>query len=252
MKRAADFRKIARDALRGRWSVAVLTGFIASLMGAGIGSGSISLTNNTNYLREIQLNELSIQLQTLLIVSTVVILIWAIITVIIGGAGKLGYAVFNLKLVDNKKVSLTDLFSQFHRFGEGFCMNFFAGLFIFLWTLLFVIPGLIKIYSYAMAPYILAENPGMTAMEAIKKSRHVMDGNKWRLFCLDLSFIGWWLLCILPSFIMIAVLTGSGIRENDIGMLLGLIPCIVPYFVGSLFLNPYLEAAYAAFYRDVR
>ncbi|MBR4954890.1 MAG: DUF975 family protein, partial [Clostridia bacterium] len=123
------------------------------------------------------------QFRTILIAAVVILVIWVIITIIIGGAAKLGYAIFNLKLVDNKEVAVSDLFSQFHRLGDGFCMNFLVGLFTFLWSLLLVIPGIIKQYSYAMTPYILAENPGMTATEAITESRRVMDGNKWRLFC---------------------------------------------------------------------
>lgn len=71
-------------------------------------------------------------------------MIWLIITIVIGGAGKLGYAIFNLKLVDNKEVEFKDLFSQFHRLGDGFCMNFLMGLYTVLWTLLLIIPGLIK------------------------------------------------------------------------------------------------------------
>ena len=60
-----------------------------------------------------------------------------------------------------------------------------------LWSLLFVIPGIIKGYSYSMAFYILAENPDMTAKEAITESREIMNGHKWELFVLGLSFILW-------------------------------------------------------------
>ena len=69
--------------------------------------------------------------------------------------------------------------------------------FLFLWTLLFIIPGIIKAYSYRMVPFILAEDPDISGREAINRSREMMDGNKWRSFVLDLSFILWILLsCI--------------------------------------------------------
>ena len=68
--------------------------------------------------------------------------------------------------------------------------------FLYLWGLLFVIPGLIKAYSYRMVPYILAENPDMSSLEAITLSRKMMDGHKWNTFVLDLSFLGWDLLTI--------------------------------------------------------
>lgn len=257
MKYAADFRAIARDALRGKWSIAVLTGFIASLLGAGIasGGGGSSSGNNSNssnnLFQEIQASEFWIQFRSILVAAVVVLAIWIIITIIISGAVKLGYAIFNLKLVDHKDVKVSDLFSQFHRLGDGFCMNFLVGLFTFLWSLLLVIPGIIKTYSYAMTPYILAENPGMTATEAITESRQVMDGNKWRLFCLGFSFIGWDLLCSVPAVIVAVVVVTKVIMGGSIAALLWLIPFIVITFIGSLFLCPYREAAYAAFYRDV-
>ena len=69
-------------------------------------------------------------------------------------------------------------------------------IFLCLWSLLFVIPGIIKSYSYAMVPYILADDTSLSAREAITRSREMMNGNKWRAFVLDLSFIGWILLSV--------------------------------------------------------
>ena len=74
---------------------------------------------------------------------------------------------------------------------------FLRDLFIGLWGLLFVVPGIIKAYSYRMVPYILAENPGIGATEAITRSRQMMDGHKWNTFVLDLSFLGWYFLAAL-------------------------------------------------------
>ena len=256
MKYAADFRADAREALRGRWPIAILTGFVASLIGAHIatsGGGSSNSNNDSTsaVVRDFQATEFWLQYRTLIIAAIVVLVIWLIVTIVIGGAGKLGYATFNLKLVDNKDVALADLFSQFHRLGDGFCMNFLMGLYTLLWTLLFIIPGLIKTYSYAMTPYILAENPGMTATDAITESRRSMDGNKWRLFCLGFSFIGWGLLCAAPTLIALFIVSRMAIETQNLAVLLWIIPASIPSFIGSLFLTPYQEAAWAAFYRDV-
>ena len=257
MKYAEDFRAIARDALRGRWKVAILTGFVASLIGAGIatsGGGSSSSSNNNSLgtlVRDFQTTDFWMRFRTLIIIAVVILAVWLIVTLVISGAGKLGYAIFNLKLVDNKEVSISDLFSQFHRLGEGFCMNFLLALYTTLWTLLFIIPGIIKGFSYAMTPYILAENPGMTVSEAITKSRQIMDGNKFRLFCLGISFIGWTTLCVLPTLIVMFVIIGMTYKTQQLTTLLWIIPAGIPGFIGSLFLTPYVEAANAAFYRDV-
>ena len=70
-------------------------------------------------------------------------------------------------------------------------------IFIFLWTLLLIVPGIIMSYAYAMTPYIMKDNPEMGAMECIKKSKAMMNGYKWKLFLLDLGFIGWILLACI-------------------------------------------------------
>lgn len=95
-------------------------------------------------------------------------------------------------------------------------------IYIFLWTLLLIIPGIIKSYSYALTPYILVEHPEMSANEAIEESMRLMDGHKFDLFYLQLSFIGWAILSILS---------------------LGL---------GCFWLIPYQMTAQAAFYRDIK
>ncbi len=80
------------------------------------------------------------------------------------------------------------------QYGSIVLTMFLKGLFIGLWSLLFVIPGIIKHYEYLMIPYILAENPGMDRQEVFAISRRMMMGQKWNVFVLDLSFIGWRLL----------------------------------------------------------
>ena len=86
---------------------------------------------------------------------------------------------------------------------------------------LFIIPGIVATYSYAMTEFILAEHPELTASEAIAQSKEMMTGNRWRLFCLHISFIGWDILCAFT---------------------LG---------IGNLWLRPYKQAANAAFYREI-
>ena len=94
--------------------------------------------------------------------------------------------------------------------------------YIMLWTLLLIIPGIVKSYSYSMTPYILRDDPTIKYNAAIEKSMRMMSGNKMKLFLLDLSFIGWGILCIFT---------------------LG---------VGLLFLTPYMQTAHAHFYNDLK
>ena len=129
-------------------------------------------------------------------------------------------------------------------------MKFLQGLYIALWSLLLVIPGIVKTYSYAMTPYIMSEHPSLTANEAITESRRIMNGNKWRLFCLDFSFIGWELLCSVPlyaeGFLVLKYFTGSEALAISLVLLL-----TIPLSIGFFFVRPYEEAAWATFYRDI-
>lgn len=88
-----------------------------------------------------------------------------------------------------------DAFTGFDDFWSAFKVSFLVGLYTFLWSLLFFIPGIVKALSYSMSMYILAENKGKSARECIAESKAMTDGHKMELFVLGLSFIGWGLLC---------------------------------------------------------
>lgn len=148
--------------------------------------------------------------------------IFGLAAFLLGGTLQMGYAQFLLKQHDGQYTEFNDLFSQFHRFGTGFAQRFLRSLYTALWGILFIIPGIVKSYSYAMTPFILADHPQLTAVEAIDRSKDLMDGHKMDLFILDLTFIGWNFL---------ASLTGN---------------------LGNILLNPYKNAAYAAFYRQLQ
>ena len=125
-----------------------MTGIAASALGATIVSGTSSVTSNSN-----QSNGINFELFSqpnggrLLAVLLVSIGLWAIFTLIVGGAVRLGYARFNLNLADGKDAAFSDLFSQKDRLWDGFCMKFLQGLYIALWSLLLVIPGIVKTCS---------------------------------------------------------------------------------------------------------
>ena len=103
--------------------------------------------------------------------------------------------------------------SGFGRYGHTFITLLLRDLFLILWTLLFIIPGIVKAYSYRMVPFILRDNPELSATEVISASRHLMNGNKWKTFVFDLSYIGWFLLgCI--TFGLVNVFWTSPYRQN--------------------------------------
>jgi len=99
-----------------------------------------------------------------------------------------------LAIVRGGDVRVEDTFKGFSNFESAFKVNILVTLFTMLWSLLLIIPGVVKSYSYSMAMYILADNPGMGAKDAINLSKKMTEGHKMELFVLDLSFIGWILL----------------------------------------------------------
>ena len=102
-----------------------------------------------------------------------------------------------LDVVKGNHPQVGDAFCGFEDFWSAFKLTFLTGLFTFLWSLLFIIPGIVKSISYSMSMYILAENKGKPALECINESKAMTNGHKMDLFVLSLSFIGWGLLCAI-------------------------------------------------------
>lgn len=115
-------------------------------------------------------------------------------TIIVTPAFSLSLTRVYMLVVNNENPEVKDAFSGFDDFWSAFKVTFLTGLFTFLWSLLFIIPGIIKAYSYSFSMNILAENKGKPALECINESKAMTNGHKMDLFVLSLSFIGWLLL----------------------------------------------------------
>lgn len=223
---AKDFRTMARTALKGKWTTAIIVTVLATILGAMTASATLlnfEFNNETGVVVEI-LGSYSFTLTQIGSVGkilAIIALIWTVITIVIGGAMTLGYYQFHQNLVRNQETEISTLFVHKNKLWHGFCLNFWQILYIFLWTLCLIIPGIIAGLNYSMATYIANDHPELTARQAIAASKKMMQGHKWRLFCLDLSFLGWTLAAALT---------------------LG---------IGSFALAPYYETAKACFYQDL-
>lgn len=113
------------------------------------------------------------------------------------GSVILTYAIISLKVIDREKVSIEDAFSGFRNFINALGLLLWQQLWVLLWSLLLIIPGIIKAYSYSMCFYILADNPDIGIREALNESKRITQGYKMDLFILDLSFLGWGILSVL-------------------------------------------------------
>ena len=236
MKYAADFRQEARAALQGNWLLAILVGLVAALLG-GLGSDGPEfkinftggeLSANLQYAGQTVYSwgdGIAPGLRAFLIGGAVYLILAAVVLgvlyFILGSVVKVGYARFNLNLTAGEKPPFETLFSYFPHWKTVAVAWLLQSVYVLLWMLLLVIPGIVASYSYAMTSFILAENPELTASEAIAQSKAMMEGNRWRLFCLRFSFVGWAILCAFT---------------------LG---------IGNLVLTPYERAAEAAFYREI-
>ncbi len=114
--------------------------------------------------------------------------------VIVSGPLFYGYARYFYNLTRRNHCEIGDLFSGFNEcFLESFLLYLIQGIYTFLWTLLFIVPGIIKSYAYSMATFLQQRN-GFSWKTCLDDSQKYMDGHKWQLFCLDLSFFGWYIL----------------------------------------------------------
>lgn len=109
-----------------------------------------------------------------------------------------GFAIFALNLIKGADANLWNMLDGFGMFLRVLWLSILQYIFTFLWSLLFIVPGFIAMYSYRQSLYLLIEHPEMSAFECIMESKRLMRGHKSELFVLDLSFIGWWLLSALP------------------------------------------------------
>jgi uncharacterized membrane protein len=129
-----------------------------------------------------------------------------LILLLIGGPLLCGLCMVIMQVVRTQKVNgIVDLFSGFYYFVQAFLMYLLIAIFVGIGCILLIVPGIIVGYGLSLAPYLLADDPSKGAMNCIKESWALMKGNKWRKFVLDLSFIGWWILVMIPSIIILAV-----------------------------------------------
>ena len=211
MQLNSELRAQARERLEGQWGTFVLMTFLMLVIQTilqipGYIGSLLEVLSPENVLASLSFSNISNILSLLALPLS-----W-------------GLTVSLLRNHREESVDLENLFDGFRggRYIRVFCALFLVNLFTFLWALLLIIPGIMKAFSYALTPYILLDEPELTARQAITRSCEIMQGRRWKLFCLYLSFIGWGILSILT------------------------------FGIGFLWLAPYMNASIAAFYEDAR
>ena len=183
LKQNSELRAQAREALRGKWPMAAVAALIYSAIAGGLSS----------------------------------------IPLLVGLPVAYGFAILMLAVFRGaEEVDLGVLFAGFQEYSRILTTKLLQAVYTFLWSLLLLIPGIIKHYSYAMTDYILKDEPELCNNAAIERSMAMMEGNKMKLFLLDLSFIGWAILCLFT------------------------------FGIGFFVLQPYVQVSHAAFYEDLK
>lgn len=199
-------RTLGRNALAGKWKSTIIAMCVfllvmqlpVAVFDALFGQNVGSLMTNNGYTygmdADFYVNFYNNMPQTSALSGLYVLLI--------SGAMYLGLTLYFLATFRKHNVQLADIFLGFEKFGKALGLFLFQSLFIFLWTLLFIVPGIIASIRYSQAFFILADDPDKGIRQCMDESKAMMKGNKAKFFMLSLSFIGWAILASIPSSIV--------------------------------------------------
>ena len=226
MLSSKELRTRAWNSLKGKYWMAFIVVFVFGIF-LSVGSNFITLSQSlSNIVNSVDPSEMDSTMQlgavVILAASSVVGIVGLLLSIFVESAAQVGLCNYFIKNTYSKP-SFADAFSGFKvRYLRNTGALLLMSIKLALWYCLLIVPGIIKSFEYAIIPYILADDPTISTKEAFKKANVMMKGNKWRLFVLDFSFIGWALLCVLT---------------------LG---------IGTFFLMPYVNAAAAEFYVELK
>jgi len=195
----------------------------------------LNLEKLANYL-EAQ-NSIDIAI-ILVLLSLLIISLSLVLTLTLTGPFTVSFSMIYLGITRGEKPRVTDLFKGFSVWGKAIILNLKIAGYTYLWTLLFIIPGIVKSFSYSMASYILVENEDMSATEALKESERLMKGHKLDLLQLYISFLGWFLLLMLVGML--------GIIFDWIFL------SILVVVLSFIWIGPQVQVATANFYKQLK
>ena len=226
MLKSKELRIKAWESLKGKYWMAFIVVLVLGILSS---IGTSMMTSSQNIMDVVKMvdpaeMDTTMQLGAMVLTgaSSVIAIVGFLISLLVGNAATVGLTNYFIKNTYSKP-TFADAFSGFKvKYGRNIGTLLLIGIKTVLWTCLFIIPGVIKSFEYAIIPYILADDAEISSKEAFKKAKQMMKGNKWRLFKLDLSFFGWFILCCLT------------------------------FGIGVIFLLPYVNAAAAEFYVELK
>lgn len=197
MLKNCELRAAARQALKEKWGMAAIASLVYIIILAGVDGILAGVDGGIRF-------------------------IGLLIAILILPPLMYGFYVLFLRSFRGEELKVEKLFDGFKEYGRILGTLILVKVYTALWSLLLIVPGVIKGYSYALTPYILLDEPELSFNAAIEKSMALMKGQKMKLFLLDLSFIGWFILALIT------------------------------FCIGFIWLNPYVLTAHAAFYEELK
>ena len=193
----SEMKERGKAAFKNNYWRCVLVAFILAALtsGSSMTGSSNSIKNNAESLN-LDNEQVAEIMAIIAAVSVVFALIWCLLRIFVLNELEVGCHSF-LKKNITEHVTLECLKEGFADYKRSLTTMLLRDAYLALWFCLLFVPGLIKTYSYMMVPYIIIDEPDLSAKEVITRSREMMNGHKWRAFLLDLSFIGWALLAVV-------------------------------------------------------
>ena len=244
---SSNLRALGRNALAGKWQSAIIAVIVYTLCVQlppailntlfGVDMGEL-YSMNMGYSYNVGVDGYSTVYNSMPAYSP----LSGIYSLLVTGAMDLGLTLFFLAMFRRQIVGIGDVFLGFERYGKALGLFLFQGLFILLWSLLFIVPGIIAAIRYSQAFFILADDPNKGIRQCMDESKMMMRGNKAKYFCMSLSFIGWAILASIPAGVL------SGISE---ALYLSGFMTVLFDIVGALCMAPviaYIYSTQAGFY----
>lgn len=265
-----EIKREAKARLSGNWKIAILNLFVVGILTTIINEVLLGITGAGGGFADIMssLNDpYTIGAEMISPAASIFASFASIAVSFISAVFAVGYDWAILDMIDGEKLTVEGIFQAINskRFFKVIGISIVTGLFVFFWSLLLVIPGIVKSYSYSQAYNIYKDDPEADVVGAINRSKEIMNGKKWKYFTLQFSFIVWYLI---PVVLLLAFILGSintiryqfqevSIYANEefIGFLLGMILVFLAFglavFLISLYVEPYRRTASQVFYRDL-
>ncbi len=197
--RAKELINASRQKILGVGLVFVLITLVFGMLSSNVLGVNISEAEAENYIAAVQSGNLERALQLIerMMPPTGAYLIELLITVVLSVVG-VGFIIYCLNVARRSEAVLGNLMDGFGFLFRIILLYLLEGLFIALWSCLLIVPGIIALYRYRMAIYIMIDDPSLSPMECIRRSKAMMKGHKGELFGLDISFLPWIILNSLP------------------------------------------------------